>query len=44
MWVGAIVTGLLELGIAAVLVKRGLSALKEPSYSFEETRASLHDG
>jgi hypothetical protein len=31
MWVGAIVTGLLELGIAAVLVKRGLSALKEPS-------------
>ena len=43
MWVGAIVTGLLELGLAALCVKKGLSALKEPSYSFEETRASFRD-
>lgn len=43
MWVGALVTGLLELGIALVLLRRGLSVLRQPSYSLEETRAALKD-
>lgn len=41
MWVGAIATGVIELGLAVVFVKKGLKAFAEPSYSFEETRASL---
>lgn len=41
MWVGAVVTGILEMGIGAVLAKRGLTAFKEPSYSFEQTRTGL---
>jgi hypothetical protein len=41
MWVGAILTGLLELVLAVVLMKRGASALAEPSYSMEQTRDSL---
>lgn len=43
MWVGAVVTGLLELGVGALLLKRGLGAFAEPSYSLEETRASLKE-
>jgi hypothetical protein len=43
MWVGAIVTGALELGVAVVLLRRGLGVLREPSYSLEETRAALKD-
>lgn len=43
MWVGAIVTGVLELGIAAVLIKKGLGAFTSPSYTLEETRESLKD-
>ena len=38
-WLGAIVTGLLELGLALWLVKRGLHAFAEPSYTLAETRA-----
>lgn len=41
MWVGALVTGLLELAVAAILLRKGLTALKEPSYTFEDTRESL---
>lgn len=41
MWVGAIVTGLIELAIAALLVRKGLSTLSEPSYTLEDTRESL---
>jgi uncharacterized membrane protein YqjE len=41
MWVGALVTGILELILAAVLFKRGAKALAEPSYTLEETRAAL---
>lgn len=41
MWVGAIVTGLIELAIAAVLLRKGLGALREPSYTLEDTRESL---
>jgi hypothetical protein len=41
MWVGALVTGVLELVVAFVLVQRGLRAFREPSYTLKETRASL---
>jgi hypothetical protein len=41
MWVGAIVTGLIELPLAAYLVTRGLAAFKEPSYSLEQTRKAV---
>jgi hypothetical protein len=43
MWVGAIVTGVIELGIAAVLIRKGLGAFTRPSYTLEETRESLKD-
>lgn len=38
MWVGALVTGVIELLVALWLIKRGLSAFKEPSYTLEQTR------
>ena len=41
MWVGAVVTGLLELAVAIVLLRRGIGVLGQPSYSLEETRAAL---
>jgi len=41
MWVGALLTGLLELVAAVLLIKRGASTLAEPSYSLEATRATL---
>ena len=41
MWVGAIVTGLLELAASMLLLQRGLAVLRQPSYSLEETRAAL---
>jgi hypothetical protein len=43
MWVGALVTGLLELFLAVVLLRRGMGALRQPSYTFEETRGALKD-
>ena len=41
MWVGAIVTGIIELILAAVMMKKGVKAFAEPSYTLEETRAGL---
>jgi uncharacterized membrane protein YqjE len=41
MWVGALVTGILELVLAMVLIKKGLAAFAAPSYTLEQTRASL---
>jgi hypothetical protein len=41
MWVGAIVTGIVELILAGVLIKKGIAALGEPSYTLEDTRAAL---
>ncbi len=41
MWIGALVTGVLELGIALFLIKRGMRAFKEPSYTLEETREAV---
>ena len=43
MWVGALVTGALELGLAFWLVKKGISEFSRPSYTFEQTRESLKD-
>ena len=37
-WVGALVTGVLELVIAFFLFRKGVGELKEPSYTLEETR------
>ena len=41
MWVGALVTGVLELGLGGYLIKRGLSAFTEPSWSLEASRLAL---
>ena len=43
MWVGALVTGVLELGLGGYLIKRGLSAITAPSYSLEASRLALAD-
>lgn len=42
-WLGAIVTGLLELGLAVFLFKKGIEAYAKPSYTLEVTRESLKD-
>jgi hypothetical protein len=42
-WAGTLITAALELGGGFLLVKRGLKALAEPSYTFEESRQSLRD-
>lgn len=41
MWVGSLVTGVIELVVALVLVKKGLAAFKAPSYTLAQTRATL---
>ncbi|MDQ6887442.1 MAG: phage holin family protein [Gemmatimonadota bacterium] len=41
IWVGAIVTGMLELGVGGWLMMRGLSRISSPSYSLGESRAEL---
>lgn len=41
MWFGALVTGVIELAMGAWLLRKGLSAYTEPSYTLEQTRASL---
>jgi uncharacterized membrane protein YqjE len=43
MWVGALITGAIELGIGFWMLKHGLSTYTQPSYSLEETRSSLAD-
>jgi hypothetical protein len=43
MWVGALVTGTLEVVVALVLFKRGMGAFKQPSYTLEDTRESVKD-
>jgi hypothetical protein len=43
MWVGALVTGVLELVVAMFLFKRGFGALKQPSYTLEETREAAKE-
>ena len=43
MWVGALVTGLIEVGLGLWLVKKGAASFAEPSYTLEETRAELKE-
>ena len=43
MWFGALVIGLVELGLGAWLVKKGLTSYAAPSYTLAETRESLKD-
>ena len=43
MWVGALVTGILELGLGGYLIKRGLTTITEPSYTLEASRLALAD-
>ena len=42
MWLGALVAAVLDLVLGYVLLKRGLAAFAEPSYSLAETRSTLH--
>ena len=42
-WLGAMITGILELAAAFLLIKRGLKAFAEPSYTLEQTREALKD-
>ena len=43
MWLGALVIGLIEIGLGLWLVKKGASSFAEPSYTLEETRAELKE-
>lgn len=43
MWVGALVTGVLELAVAAWLVKKGIGAFATDAYSLPETRETAKD-
>jgi len=43
MWIGALVTGVVELALGFWLLKRGLATYTKPSYTLEETRSSLAD-
>jgi hypothetical protein len=43
MWIGSLVTGALEIGVGAWLVKRGISSMATPSYSLEASRNALAD-
>jgi uncharacterized membrane protein YqjE len=43
MWIGALVTGVVELALGFWLLKRGLSTYAAPSYTLAETRGSLAD-
>jgi hypothetical protein len=43
MWLGALITGVVELGLGFWLIKRGLATYAKPSYTLEETRGSLAD-
>jgi uncharacterized membrane protein YqjE len=43
MWVGALVVGLLELGLGFWLLKKGLATFSTPAYTLPETRHALAD-
>jgi uncharacterized membrane protein YqjE len=43
MWLGALVTGLVELALGGWLVKKGLAAFGSSSYTLAETRGALKD-
>ena len=41
LWAGTLVTGVLELAAGFLLLRHGLALYAKPSYTLEETRASL---
>ena len=43
MWIGAIATGIIELALAAFLIRKGLKRFREPSYTFQASRQALQD-
>jgi hypothetical protein len=43
MWLGALITGALEIGLGLWLMKRGVSNFAEPSYTLEETRSEVRE-
>jgi hypothetical protein len=43
MWVGALLAGIIEIGLGAWLLKRGVAKFGEPSYTLEETRAEVRE-
>jgi hypothetical protein len=43
MWIGAMVTGIIELAAGGMLLKRGLSTYAKPSYTLAETRGTLSE-
>ena len=43
MWVGALVTGIVELALGGYLLKKGLGAFAEPSYTLEQSRTALRE-
>lgn len=43
MWVGAIVTGVIEIIVAVLMIKNGLGAFTRPSYSLAATREELKE-
>jgi hypothetical protein len=42
-WAGTLIVGALEVGVAYLLVTRGLKKMKEPELTFPESRAALRD-
>lgn len=42
-WLGAMLVGLVELGAAAWLIRKGIGSFRHTSYTLKETRASLQD-
>jgi hypothetical protein len=42
-WVGALIVGAIELLAGWLFIRRGVTAVKEPSFTLEVARASLKD-
>jgi hypothetical protein len=42
-WAGALITGLIEVGVGALLIFRGVRRFREPSYTLEESREELKE-
>ena len=43
MWVGALVTGIIELAVAGWLIRKGIGALATDAYTLPETRETAKD-
>ena len=43
MWIGALIVGVIELALGYALIKRGVHAFEDESYSLPMTRESLKD-